>query len=344
MDAIKTYLENVFSAFPQSERVLTLKKEMLIGLEEKYHALKAEGKSEHEAVGSVIANFGSMEEIAAELGLNSARLNNDNFAKENFGVEQTAGNKISGRKKKAMPTMEINSGQVAEFLEATKKGAFWIGIGVCLILLGVAALIAIASLMEFSGVGNAIGITVLLCAIAGAVPMFIVQGIKLEKFEVYDEYKIILDDTAKAEIEDKDAKYTTRYITAIAVGVSLILVGVGVLVILGVLDFGAISIVPLLAIIGFSVFLFINAGMKKEAYDTLLGQGDYKNKEANKKMEKIIGPIAASYWPLIVVAYLLWSFIGNAWHISWIIWPIAGILFGAISGGLGAFIYTRDKD
>jgi|GEM_PF-247120 len=58
MDVIKTYLDNVFAAFPQTEKLRALKGEMLAGMEEKYHALKNEGKSENEAIGGVIANFG----------------------------------------------------------------------------------------------------------------------------------------------------------------------------------------------------------------------------------------------------------------------------------------------
>ncbi|MCL2352406.1 MAG: permease prefix domain 1-containing protein, partial [Firmicutes bacterium] len=83
MDAIETYLDNVFAAFPQNKRVLALKKEMLANMEEKYHALKQQGKSENEAVGTVISDFGSIDEIAAELGVghvSEAGTRSENFA------------------------------------------------------------------------------------------------------------------------------------------------------------------------------------------------------------------------------------------------------------------------
>ena len=35
MDAIKTYIDNVFASFPKNDRVLSLKREMLAGMEEK---------------------------------------------------------------------------------------------------------------------------------------------------------------------------------------------------------------------------------------------------------------------------------------------------------------------
>ena len=34
---------------------------------------------------------------------------------------------------------------------------------------------------------------------------------------------------------------------------------------------------------------------------------------------------------LVTAAFLAWSFIGKSWDISWIIWPIAGVLYGAVT-------------
>ena len=61
MDVIKTYLDNVFAGFPQTEQVRALKREMLSSMEEKYHALIESGKSEHEAAYGVIADFGRID-------------------------------------------------------------------------------------------------------------------------------------------------------------------------------------------------------------------------------------------------------------------------------------------
>jgi len=40
--------------------------------------------------------------------------------------------------------------------------------------------------------------------------------------------------------------------------------------------------------------------------------------------------VTSIYWALLIVAYFLWSFLGEGWGISWIIWPVGGVLFGAI--------------
>lgn len=46
----------------------------------------------------------------------------------------------------------------------------------------------------------------------------------------------------------------------------------------------------------------------------------------------------------LAVIFLAWSFIGDAWDRSWIVWPIGGVLFGVIAAGAGAIeSYRRSK-
>ena len=45
---------------------------------------------------------------------------------------------------------------------------------------------------------------------------------------------------------------------------------------------------------------------------------------------KIMNKYATLYWLIAVLLYLGYSFITNDWERSWIIWPIAGILYGII--------------
>lgn len=55
----------------------------------------------------------------------------------------------------------------------------------------------------------------------------------------------------------------------------------------------------------------------------------------------LIGAIASIYWPLVLVIFLAWGFLGNGWAICWIVWPISGILFGAIASFISALSPRR---
>ena len=69
MEAIKTYIENMFSTLPHTEEIERLKEELLSNMEEKYLELKDEGKSENEAIGIVISEFGNIDELLNELDI-----------------------------------------------------------------------------------------------------------------------------------------------------------------------------------------------------------------------------------------------------------------------------------
>ena len=50
--------------------------------------------------------------------------------------------------------------------------------------------------------------------------------------------------------------------------------------------------------------------------------------DGNQDDDPFTNLVASIYWPAAVVIYLLWSFIFDAWDISWIIWPVAAVAFG----------------
>lgn len=69
METIREYIESMFKNLPQTEKVLKAKQELLSMMEDKYEELKNEGKSENEAIGTIITEFGNLEDLAAELGI-----------------------------------------------------------------------------------------------------------------------------------------------------------------------------------------------------------------------------------------------------------------------------------
>ena len=69
MEAIRNYLENMFLHLPVTPEVLRAKAELAQMMEDKYNELKSEGRTENEAVGIVISEFGNLEELAEALGI-----------------------------------------------------------------------------------------------------------------------------------------------------------------------------------------------------------------------------------------------------------------------------------
>ena len=66
METIRNYLETMFLKLPNTPEVYKAKNELWQMMEDKYTELKEEGKSENEAVGIVISEFGNLDELATD--------------------------------------------------------------------------------------------------------------------------------------------------------------------------------------------------------------------------------------------------------------------------------------
>ena len=71
------------------------------------------------------------------------------------------------------------------------------------------------------------------------------------------------------------------------------------------------------------IHIFHWASMEK-----LLQEGDYSRQK--KKKSNVTGAISTVYWLIVVAGYLAVSFIAEDWNNSWIIWPVAALIYAAI--------------
>lgn len=337
MDTIKIYIENLFNSLPKTNEVIRAKEELIVMMEDKYNELKGQGKSENEAIGIVISEFGNIDELKEELGINR------NF---NQYEEDTS--------KKDQAERKISLDEADDFIQNTTKFAFKISIGVVLCILSVVPLIILSafSLKEntidtVSGIeyfnafnisekaGIAVGLIFLFVSIAIAVAIFIISGLKYEKYSYLKKERFLLDSHATKFVSDLYDQYRSTFAIKITLGVMLCIMSAIPVVVAGILFDNSNDIVItlcvglLLVIIAAAVFLFITAGMKRDCYMQLLQQEEYEPQ--NKDKDDLASKVGSVYWPIVTAGYLGWSFITMDWHITWIVWPIAGVLFGGIA-------------
>ena len=212
---------------------------------------------------------------------------------------------------------------------------------VALIMLGAFSEYGVLSISENAAGG--IGMVILLLLVAGAVSIFIIYGMKNQPFEFLEKENI---DTAYG-VTGMVREYKER---CAAVCSTQIVLGV-VLCILSVLPlFGALCVTEndlviilcvclLLVIVAVGVVFLILAGMNRGAANMLLQEGDYSREE--KKRNRLTSTAAGVYWLLVTAGYLAWSFVTGGWNRTWIVWPVAGVLFPAVMAVVGAI---RGKD
>ena len=168
--------------------------------------------------------------------------------------------------------------------------------------------------------------------IALAVMTFIASGLKLKPYEFMEKELLELEYGIAGIAEKKKADYSNSHKLSIAMGVGFCILSVVPLMIAVAFteqDHVMVTMVGLLLIlVAIGVFLIVRTVIVMETYDHLLEEGDYtrdKKTEAKKNDN-----LSTAYWCCILAIYLLWSFLSEDWQITWIVWPVAGVLFGGV--------------
>lgn len=71
MEVIRTYLDNLFSTLPDTPASRRAKEELWGMMEDKYQELKDQGLPENQIIGTVISQFGNLEELRETLAWSS---------------------------------------------------------------------------------------------------------------------------------------------------------------------------------------------------------------------------------------------------------------------------------
>jgi hypothetical protein len=324
VETIKNYLDNMFINFPKTNEIQKIKNDLLLNMEDKYNELKNEGRSENEAIGIVISEFGNIDELMNELGIDYTK------------------------QEEVIPY--ITEQEANDFIDANKKSGKFIGIGVFLCILGASSLILINQFVEDNLIfgiskesASIMGLIPLFILIAIAVGLFIYSGMLVEKFK-YLEKEFNIPSHLKKQIEQKNNEFTPTHTVSVIVGVAMCILSPVLIFISSIFSDSAsvYGVVGLLIMVAIAVYIFIYFGAIKEGYKRLLRLDEYSKPLKEKaKEDKIIALVAAIVWPLAVCIFLITGFFYNQWHINWIVFPITGLLFGMFSG---VYKILKDKE
>lgn len=238
----------------------------------------------------------------------------------------------------------LSQNTVKQFLLARRTAANQIAIGVMLCIL---AAVPLLLLISFTKLGlfklplemmSILGVIILLPIIAVGVAFFIAADRQTKIYEELEYEPCQLDEVTITEIKQKKEGYSKHYTTMTITGTVLCIIS-AIPLLCGVFFTNVLSgnqldhlmtglVAGTLSLIAIGVFFFVKSNIIMDSYNILLQTDDYTPK---KKMgRKIMNKYAALYWLFAALLYLGYSFITGNWHHSWIVWPIAGILYGII--------------
>lgn len=204
MEAIREYLNNMFMSLPETPAVLRAKAELMEMMEDKYEELISEGKSEKEAVGTVISEFGNLEELAEELGIQMYIRKN---GKENQAEEQTASGNTGNVSKAVKKQYRWSFEDARDYLKYAWRHAVYIAFGVMLCIFSPYVSAVMDGAVEAGYVprwtAEAIGVGCLFLLVAVAVALFCMASHDKKSYGNVAKYGITLDDKAERLVEEK---------------------------------------------------------------------------------------------------------------------------------------------
>lgn len=246
---------------------------------------------------------------------------------------------------------KITMEEANRFLELRKKASLRIAIGtllcilspICLIVLGTATEIKDFPISE--DIAGFIGLAVLLIMIAAAVGLFIYTGFESSSFEFMEKEPFETEYGVSGMVNEKQKLYHSTYVKMNVMGVILCVISPVALFTGAFTDNEFLTVCMLgvmIAIVGVAVFMFALTGVRHAAMQKLLKDPNYVYNYNDKK--KVLKDFVSTvYWLVVTAIYLIWSFSTYAWERTWLVWVVAGILFGAVEALLN-LLALKGKD
>ena len=285
MNAIKNYLDNMFRNLPNTEEVRRAKSELLEMMEDKYEELIKEGKTENEAVGIVISEFGNLDELAETLGITEAVTENPDDGKPMLSMERV----------KDYLTMNSQRSILAP-----------LGIGLCIFA---PAFTILADMLRLNVA--AIGVSLMFVAIAAAVILFIVSAGKRKEFSEVRKKQCSLSIECAEYVRSERRSFKSSYGLMSSFGIGLCILSIINPMVIGSIpyipdSFGAVLFFFFIAL---GVFLITSSHIKMKGYDRLL-----ELNESGKMAEEFVpksdrkvnkAPIIISAVAVVVIALVI---------------------------------------
>jgi hypothetical protein len=321
VNVIDSYLDTLFAPYPDSPRLREARAELRTMMEDAQDGLMEEGLTESQAVGRVIAEFGTLEEVAPVLGIDAE-----------LGRSPAA----SGP-----PSAVLDLDRARRYAEAVRGTQWMIALAVPLfVLCAVPLLVLIAVGADAQGVpanwAVATGIGAVLVLVTIGVLLLVARDALMKDFEDVDGGEFTAHPEVRRWAQELEREHRSTSTLAGAAAIVLwILCALPTILaafIVGENSSDVLYGVSLsLVMVAVGLAVMIRGTWAGSAAGTLLQEDDADDENPERSTSPAIRAVAAVYWPVVVATYLAWSFLFGQWQISWVIWPVAGVLYAGLS-------------
>ena len=247
------------------------------------------------------------------------------YIQEDENTENTALRKV---------TME----EANDYLNAVDKLRYRYSFGVSCMILSPVTLILFGGLSDAGIIPEnsvaLVGLVAMFLLVSLGIFLFLTAGFKSQKYNYLNSGAIDTEYGVSGLVKEKQKQYTNTYHTLLTISILMLVVSPVPLIVFGTLNNDIMciaSVALMITIAAIAVCMIVTTSMKFGSYKKLLREGEYS--KASIQASKV-GPIAraiiGSYWMIWVAIFLLISFLTNNWQKTWIIWPVAGVLYPVI--------------
>ena len=242
----------------------------------------------------------------------------------------------------------VSMEEAASFLKYNEKESRAVSTGVMMCIVSPVILILLVQLAEIgylpleSAIAEIAGTAILLIIIAVAVGLFIREGMRGKRYEYLEKIDIETEYGVDGMVKERRDTYAETHSRRLIIGVMLCIISAVPLLGIEAVKYSnnsdllpALGIALLLIMCAVGVKLIVLTSIRQGGYDRLLEEGDYSR--LNKKAGKYDG----IYWAIATAVYLCWSFATSRWEFTWIVWPVAGVLFAAYREIMKAIVRSR---
>ena len=348
MDTIETFLDNMFAPYPTTPRLTEARGELRAMMEDAYNDAIAQGKTHNEAVGQVITDFGNLEELAPVLGI-AADIRPDAEPQA-----APAADTPTGPSRPAYQMVTLPEAQA--LAQAKRSTASTLAHAVSLFVCAPTVLIVLTSLTQTGRIAisdntaSFIGVTFALLLVGLGVVMLVQRRAAFSSVRHLVEGRFTPDPVVTAWAARERLNQETVRTRRLTIAVFLWIVSALPILATSMLtpdhgpqsELSSVGVAISLVIIATGLSIYLPAAWASSTYTTLThpgGSGEYSSRRSGGEEDEdpLIGFVASIYWPGTVIIYMLWSFVFNAWRFSWIMWPIAGALFGLFASARAAW-------
>ena len=235
------------------------------------------------------------------------------------------------------PVRKISLAQANEYIAQRKDASKKIAVATFLCIFSIIPLLLLTAISQFTDlpisedIAAGIGVVAIFPIVAIAVIMFIRTGFKNAPYEFLEKEPFETEYGVTGLAKERQKAYRETYMKCNYIGVGTCVLA-PVPLLCGAFAGNELLLMILLCVtilmVGIGVLLFIVAGVRWASLQKLLKEGDYSENE--KKKSKASEAIESIYWLAATAIYLCWSFLSGDWNITWVVWPVAGVLSAGV--------------